>query len=90
MTPTTINVKPSLKLHFDNIWAGTYGTFAKVSDKNDIYVFGLNNYCQLGKLSRDFFRVISMAVDGFNTTIFMYLSAIKLSGFNGKTLSTTM
>lgn len=49
LSPALINVKPSLKLHFDDIWAGTYSTFAKVADKCDIYVFGLNNYHQLGK-----------------------------------------
>ncbi|XP_044256267.1 regulator of chromosome condensation [Tribolium madens] len=64
LEPTIISLKPSLKLHFDNIWTGTYGTFAKVAGKNDIYVFGLNNYNQLGlktlapqylpKLSKEF------------------------------------
>lgn len=48
LKPTVISIKPSLKLHFDNIWAGTYATFAKVFGKDDIYVFGLNNYHQIG------------------------------------------
>lgn len=49
LCPALISLKPSLKLHFDDIWAGTYGTFCKVANKNDIYVFGLNNYYQLGR-----------------------------------------
>lgn len=49
LTPSLIQTKLSLKLIFDNIWAGTYCTFAKVNDKNDIFVFGLNNYNQIGK-----------------------------------------
>lgn len=48
LTPDAINIKPRLKLHFDDIWAGNYSTFVKVASKNDIYVFGLNNYNQLG------------------------------------------
>ncbi|XP_076264668.1 regulator of chromosome condensation 1 isoform X1 [Rhynchophorus ferrugineus] len=48
VNPAPISVKPSLKLHFDNIWAGSYCSFAKVVDKDDVYVFGLNNYNQIG------------------------------------------
>ncbi|KAG5895448.1 hypothetical protein JTB14_001325 [Gonioctena quinquepunctata] len=48
LNPSPISLKPSLKLHFDNIWAGTYVTLCKVANSNDIYVFGLNNYNQLG------------------------------------------
>ncbi|CAH0545761.1 unnamed protein product [Brassicogethes aeneus] len=48
LKPAPISLKPSLKLHFDNIWTGTYGTFCKVANKDDVYVFGLNNYYQLG------------------------------------------
>ncbi|XP_056643617.1 regulator of chromosome condensation isoform X1 [Diorhabda sublineata] len=48
LDPLPINLKPSLKLHFDNIWASNYGTFCKVANSEDIYVFGLNNYYQLG------------------------------------------
>nr|XP_023017406.1 regulator of chromosome condensation isoform X1 [Leptinotarsa decemlineata]XP_023017407.1 regulator of chromosome condensation isoform X1 [Leptinotarsa decemlineata] len=51
--PSPISLKPSLKLHFDNIWAGTYGTFCKVANSTDIYVFGLNNYNQLGLKSQN-------------------------------------
>lgn len=35
-------------MKFENVWAGTYATFAKVAAKTDVYVFGLNNYGQLG------------------------------------------
>lgn len=49
--PAPISLKPSLRLHFDNIWTGTYCTFARVADKDDIYVFGLNNFNQIGDLS---------------------------------------
>ncbi|KAK4873366.1 hypothetical protein RN001_015395 [Aquatica leii] len=62
--PAPISLKPSLRLHFDDVWAGTYATFAKVAGQNNIYVFGLNNYYQIGlktsqpqflpKLSKDF------------------------------------
>ncbi|KAL1518367.1 hypothetical protein ABEB36_002001 [Hypothenemus hampei] len=48
LTPAPINLKPSLRLHFDNIWAGVYCTFAKVANRDDIYVFGLNNFHQIG------------------------------------------
>lgn len=48
LTPGLISLKPSLKLHFDDIWAGTYATFAKVAGSSDVYVFGLNNYYQIG------------------------------------------
>ena len=50
LTPDAININPRLKLHFDDIWAGNYSTFVKVASKNDIYVFGLNNYNQLGNI----------------------------------------
>lgn len=49
LLPYPISTNPRLKLKFENIWAGTYATFAKVAMKNDVYVFGLNNYNQLGK-----------------------------------------
>lgn len=63
LCPAPINLKPSLKLHFDDIWAGTYGTFCKVAGKNDVYVFGLNNYYQLGEkilLCYVFFEAITL------------------------------
>ncbi|KAL3284777.1 hypothetical protein HHI36_018920 [Cryptolaemus montrouzieri] len=48
LKPALINVKPSLRLHFENIWCGSCGTYVKASGTDDIYVFGLNNYGQLG------------------------------------------
>jgi len=32
-----------------DIWTGQYCTFAKAKDTGDIYAWGLNDYCQLGK-----------------------------------------
>ncbi|CAH1119730.1 unnamed protein product [Phaedon cochleariae] len=52
LQPSMISLKPSLKLHFDNIWAATYATFCRVASSGDIYVFGLNNYSQLGLKSQ--------------------------------------
>lgn len=50
LTPALVEFKVTKKLEFDDIWAGTYCTFAKEYQKGDIYVFGLNNYYQIGKL----------------------------------------
>ena len=33
----------------DSIWTGSYATFVRARDSDLIYVFGLNNYNQLGK-----------------------------------------
>lgn len=57
LIPNLINTNPRLKLKFDDIWAGTYATFAKVAMKNDLYVFGLNNYNQLGNIIEVFFLI---------------------------------
>lgn len=47
MVPGPVPFKPTKRPEFVDIWTATYGTFAK--DKNNqIYVFGLNNYNQLG------------------------------------------
>ncbi|XP_014478638.1 PREDICTED: regulator of chromosome condensation [Dinoponera quadriceps] len=48
LTPGLVEFKVSKKLEFADIWAGTYCTFAKENQKGDIYVFGLNNYYQIG------------------------------------------
>ncbi|XP_028134789.1 regulator of chromosome condensation isoform X1 [Diabrotica virgifera virgifera] len=48
LKPQPISLKASLRLHFDNIWASNYGTFCKVANSEDMYVFGLNNYNQIG------------------------------------------
>ena len=48
MSPLLIKFKPRHEPEFEDVWAGTYCTFAKEKSKGDIYVFGLNNYNQLG------------------------------------------
>ncbi|CAK9799704.1 Regulator of chromosome condensation [Anthophora plagiata] len=48
LNPGLVEFKVTKKLEFDDIWAGTYCTFAKEYQKGDIYVFGLNNYYQIG------------------------------------------
>jgi regulator of chromosome condensation len=49
LTPAVVEFKVSKKLQFDNIWAGNFCTFVKEYQKEDIYVFGLNNFNQIGK-----------------------------------------
>lgn len=46
LLPSLIPFNPRSKLVFDDIWAGTSCTYAK--SQGQIYVFGLNNYNQLG------------------------------------------
>lgn len=48
LTPGLVDVRVTKKLEFGDIWAGTYCTFAKECERGDIYVFGLNNYYQIG------------------------------------------
>ncbi|KAG8228878.1 hypothetical protein J437_LFUL007615 [Ladona fulva] len=48
LMPMPIHLKRSLKVFFDEIWAGAYCTFARDKAKGDIYICGLNNYNQLG------------------------------------------
>ncbi|PSN52909.1 Regulator of chromosome condensation [Blattella germanica] len=48
LLPALVTFKPRHKPEFEDVWAGTYCTFAKEKSKGDIYVFGLNNYNQLG------------------------------------------
>lgn len=48
LTPAIVEFKIRKKLEFDDIWAGTYCTFAREYQSGDIYVFGLNNYHQIG------------------------------------------
>lgn len=50
LTPGIVEFKISKKLQFDDIWAGHFCTFAKENQKGDIYVFGLNNFHQIGKI----------------------------------------
>jgi regulator of chromosome condensation len=44
------SIVPCKKRHtkFSDIWTGQYCTYAKARDTGDIYVWGLNNYYQLG------------------------------------------
>jgi regulator of chromosome condensation len=44
-----VTFNPRHRPEFKDVWAGTYCTFAKEKSKGDIYVFGLNNYNQLGE-----------------------------------------
>ncbi|XP_044016380.1 regulator of chromosome condensation-like [Aphidius gifuensis] len=48
LNPNLVEFKINKKLQFSNIWAGQYCTFAREYNKGDIYVFGLNNYHQIG------------------------------------------
>ncbi|XP_076669410.1 regulator of chromosome condensation 1 isoform X3 [Andrena cerasifolii] len=48
LAPARVEFKITKKLEFGDIWAGTYCTFAKEYHSGDIYVFGLNNYHQIG------------------------------------------
>ncbi|XP_024945219.1 regulator of chromosome condensation isoform X2 [Cephus cinctus] len=48
LTPGQVIFKITKKLKFEDVWAGTYCTFAKEFHKGEIYVFGLNNYHQIG------------------------------------------
>lgn len=42
------------KAKFEDVWTGTYVTYAKEKDSGSIYAWGLNNYYQLGWL---FFKI---------------------------------
>ncbi|XP_026673814.1 regulator of chromosome condensation, partial [Ceratina calcarata] len=48
LTPGLVEFKITKKLRFDDIWAGTYCTFVKAYHTQEVYVFGLNNYHQIG------------------------------------------
>ncbi|XP_033328633.2 regulator of chromosome condensation 1 [Megalopta genalis] len=48
LVPGLVKFHIKKKLEFGDIWAGTYCTFAKEHNTGDIYVFGLNNYYQIG------------------------------------------
>ncbi|XP_012278110.1 regulator of chromosome condensation isoform X3 [Orussus abietinus] len=48
LTPGLVEFKITRKIECNDIWAGSYCTFAKHRQKGDIYAFGLNNYYQLG------------------------------------------
>ncbi|XP_077299918.1 regulator of chromosome condensation-like isoform X2 [Arctopsyche grandis] len=48
LIPAPLNFRPKDKVDFDMLWAGTYCTFAREATKGSIYVWGLNNYQQIG------------------------------------------
>ncbi|XP_068993941.1 regulator of chromosome condensation isoform X1 [Neodiprion pinetum] len=48
LTPGLITLKATKKLLFQDIWTGLYCTFVKEYHHGEIYVFGLNNYYQIG------------------------------------------
>ena len=51
LTPGQVHFKINKRVEAENIWAGTYATFVKDSHSGDLYVFGLNNYGQIGKVT---------------------------------------
>ncbi|XP_076298134.1 regulator of chromosome condensation 1 isoform X3 [Lasioglossum baleicum] len=48
LLPQLVPFSIKKKLHFNEVWTGTYCTFVKEQITGDIYVFGLNNYYQIG------------------------------------------
>lgn len=49
LTPQPVALgKGKKKVAIDCVWTGSYATFARAKDTGAIYVFGLNNYNQLG------------------------------------------
>lgn len=64
LTPGIVEFKIRQKLYFDDIWAGNFCTFAKEHKKGDIYVFGLNNFHQIGKTD-SFSKIIYFSILSF-------------------------
>lgn len=49
LTPQPVALgKGKRRIVIDSVWTGSYATFARAKDTGLIYVFGLNNYNQLG------------------------------------------
>lgn len=49
LTPQPVALgKGKKRIVIDNVWTGSYATFARAKETGLIYVFGLNNYNQLG------------------------------------------
>ncbi|KAL1123814.1 hypothetical protein AAG570_001585, partial [Ranatra chinensis] len=48
LIPTLVPFSVHSKLHFDNVWTGSFSTFTREKHTGEIYVFGLNNYTQIG------------------------------------------
>lgn len=49
LLPGLVQFSRSKNPRIQDIWAGSYCTFVKTYDKEEIHVFGLNNYHQLGE-----------------------------------------
>lgn len=52
LKPGPVDLKsrhPAAKLKCNDIWTGSYCTFLRDAKSEHIYVFGLNNYKQIGK-----------------------------------------
>lgn len=66
LMPAMVKFKVGQKFEFDDIWAGTYCTFARSYPNGDIYAFGLNNYKQTGLTDGDmhFFPRLSKTFSG--------------------------
>nr|CAD7569460.1 unnamed protein product [Timema californicum] len=48
LEPALVKLHPRVKVEFDDVWAAGYSTYAREKNQGHIYVFGLNNYNQLG------------------------------------------
>ncbi|XP_069698532.1 regulator of chromosome condensation isoform X2 [Periplaneta americana] len=68
LSPSLVTFKPRHKPEFEDVWAGSYWTYAKEKSKGVIYVFGLNNYNQLGleDQKRHFHPTVSESFSGKN------------------------
>lgn len=70
LTPGQVYFKANKHVDAENIWAGTYATFVKSVHKNEIYVFGLNNYNQIGLkgVEKQYHPKLSKTFSGKNWT----------------------
>ena len=51
LTPQPVALGQGKKrIVIDSVWTGSYATFARAKETGFIYVFGLNNYNQLGEI----------------------------------------
>ena len=51
LTPQLVSLgRGKKKIIVDDVWTGSYCTFIRARETGTIYVFGLNNYNQLGKV----------------------------------------
>lgn len=57
LIPALVKFK-KMNLEIDRIWAGAYSSFASTKS-GKVYVFGLNNYKQLGK---NFYLTLSLTL----------------------------